>query len=458
MDRVFSVDDIADQFWSPPPVILGGAAEEDASSSTSKVKPMTVMNRSSSEWAFQRFLQEAHSNTAATATTITVSESSPSSYSSPSPSATVCGGAPSTRPDKDVVEIKDRQSQSHQHQHHPTTINSAPPPNISVDSEEYQAFLKSRLNLACAAVAMTRAPYVKSQESADVAENGSHMSSTSQLGSQAPGKETDCDLKKGQNKDASEPLGISSLSATQKKSACQVISATSGSSREQSDDDDAEGEAETTQSTDPADAKRVRRMISNRESARRSRRRKQAHLTELETQVSQLRVENSSLLKRLTDISQKYSEAAVDNRVLKADVETLRAKVKMAEETVKRVTGLNPLFQGISDMSSMGMPSFAGSPSDTSADAAVPVQDGPEQQFYQSAPNGMPDQGPRTTKSGFSDIPSVDNVQHNPATMAAGGNKIGRTTSMQRVASLEHLQKRICGDTSPCGTQCSGEQ
>lgn len=44
-------------------------------------------------------------------------------------------------------------------------------------------------------------------------------------------------------------------------------------------------------------------------------------------QVSQLRVENSSLLKRLTDINQKYNESAVDNRVLKADVETLRAKV-----------------------------------------------------------------------------------------------------------------------------------
>ncbi|MCH99161.1 light-inducible protein CPRF2-like, partial [Trifolium medium] len=67
-------------------------------------------------------------------------------------------------------------------------------------------------------------------------------------------------------------------------------------------------------------------MLSNRESARRSRRRKQAHLTELETQVSQLRGENSSLVKRLTDVNQKYTDSAVDNRVLKADVETLRAK------------------------------------------------------------------------------------------------------------------------------------
>ena len=44
-------------------------------------------------------------------------------------------------------------------------------------------------------------------------------------------------------------------------------------------------------------------------------------------QVSQLRVENSTLLKRLTDINQKFNEAAVNNRILKADVETWRAKV-----------------------------------------------------------------------------------------------------------------------------------
>ncbi|CAN4076830.1 unnamed protein product [Withania somnifera] len=142
-------------------------------------------------------------------------------------------------------------------------------------------------------------------------------------------------------------------------------------------------------------------MLSNRESARRSRRRKQAHLTELETQVSQVRGENSSLLKRFTDISQKYNEAAVDNRVLKADVETLRAKVKMAEETVKRVTGLNPLFQAMSEISTIMMPSFTGSPFDSSADVAFPEQDDPKHHYYPALENcHMPNHDSRMQNRG----------------------------------------------------------
>ncbi|XAR63597.1 hypothetical protein NMG60_11023596 [Bertholletia excelsa] len=364
MDRVFSVDDMSDQFWSPPAAahLAGAAAKEETS----------AMNRSPSEWAFQRFLQETQEDNKAL-------QSSPRSSSSVSASGPGASRTSSSAgPEKDVVQIK-HQPQLYPQNQDQTSFSSAPPPNVPPDSEEYRAFLQNRLNLACAAVALTRASLVKPQESAATAENGLQVSDTSQVGSQSLAKGPESSLPNGQEKDAGGPLGIPSLPAVQMKSGVQVRSTTSGSSREQSDDDEVEGETETTQNTDPADAKRVRRMLSNRESARRSRRRKQAHLTELEAQVAQLRVENSSLLKRLTDISHKYNDAAVDNRVLKADVETLRAKVKMAEETVKRVTGLNPLFPAMSDISSMSMQSFAGSPSDTSVDAAVPVQDDPQQ-------------------------------------------------------------------------------
>lgn len=118
---------------------------------------------------------------------------------------------------------------------------------------------------------------------------------------------------------------------------CQAMGTTSGSSGEQSDDDDIDTEAgPCEQSTDAIDVKRIKRMVSNRESARRSRSRKQAHLVELEQQVDQLRGENATLFKQLTDATQQFKDSTTNNRVLKSDVEALRAKVKLAEDMVAR--------------------------------------------------------------------------------------------------------------------------
>ncbi|XAR69620.1 hypothetical protein NMG60_11001279 [Bertholletia excelsa] len=129
----------------------------------------------------------------------------------------------------------------------------------------------------------------------------------------------------------------------------QARGATSGSSHEQSDDEEIEMEAgPCEQSTDPVDVKRIKRMVSNRESARRSRRRKQEHLAELEQQVERLRGENANLFKQFTDATQQFKDANTNNRVLKSDVEALRAKVKLAEDMVTRgsfTPGLNHLLQ-----------------------------------------------------------------------------------------------------------------
>ncbi|KAJ1283088.1 hypothetical protein BS78_03G101700 [Paspalum vaginatum] len=62
-------------------------------------------------------------------------------------------------------------------------------------------------------------------------------------------------------------------------------------------------------------AKRMRRMLLNRESARRSRKRKLDHLNDLESQ------------KCLADMTQKYKEATEDNRSLMDNVEALRTKI-----------------------------------------------------------------------------------------------------------------------------------
>ncbi|CAK9275911.1 unnamed protein product [Sphagnum jensenii] len=179
---------------------------------------------------------------------------------------------------------------------------------------------------------------------------------------------------------------------------------TSGS--EISDEEDPEMEHGQSMSN-PGDEKRVRRMLSNRESARRSRRRKQAHLSDLEMQVAQLRVENTSLVKQLIDINHKFGAAAVDNRVLKSDVEALRVKVKMAEELAARTR-----------QSQMNEPPLGG------------------MMMRYSMVGG----GSHVMGSGATDAGAY--IQQQQGNNNTGGCKMGRTPSMQRVASLEHLQKR----------------
>lgn len=168
-------------------------------------------------------------------------------------------------------------------------------------------------------------------------------------GSQAQGSVVVAQTSPG----ASSVRSVPSTSVKKKPDVVPARQTTSISSRDDSDDDDLDGDMETADNGDPTDVKRARRMLSNRESARRSRRRKQEQMNEFDTQVNQLRAEHSTLLGRLGDMNQKYDAAAVDNRILRADIETLRTKVKMAEETVKRVTGVNPLQWA---RPNMGMP------------------------------------------------------------------------------------------------------
>nr|GMD41463.1 light-inducible protein CPRF2 [Ipomoea batatas] len=298
MERVFSVDEIADQFWSQPPILLSQAADLDLGSSSA-----TMMNRSSSEWAFQRFLQEA-----------SVVDHSSSPLPPVSSSAAVAVAAASSTsisqseqvPPDEFLEIKqqnlapNRNSSFRLHNSgtataaatnskststNVTSFGSTHASDIPDNSEKYQAFLKSRLDLACAAVA-SRAKYLMPQDSTTMTPGmGSSVSNTVQPESQPlfincldgaihtfslgtslllVGEDlgtcgSEHDSLKGQE-EGGAPTGIPSLPAVQKKSSGQVRSTSSGS--EQSDDDEAEGEgeAETNQKMDPADAKRVRRL------------------------------------------------------------------------------------------------------------------------------------------------------------------------------------------------------
>ncbi|KAK9097545.1 hypothetical protein Sjap_023042 [Stephania japonica] len=224
-----------------------------------------------------------------------------------------------------------------------------------------------------------------------------------------------------------------------------ALGANSGSSREQSDDEDDDVEIDggsCGQSTDPIDVKRIRRMVSNRESARRSRRRKQAHLVDLEFQVDQLRGENASLYKQYGDANRQLNEAATDNRVLKSNVEGLRVKVKLAEDMVARgsvACSLNHLLQCYSTSNEASQPHNSPdlfSPSDVSQ--TWEARGGNEASF----------------DIGISDSGQVLGLGLEDVSTGNGGMKQHRmnrnTLPMQRIPSLEHLQNRIVNEVASC--------
>lgn len=72
------------------------------------------------------------------------------------------------------------------------------------------------------------------------------------------------------------------------------------------------------------DERKKRRMISNRESARRSRMRKQKHLDELWSQVVHLRTENFNLIDKLNHISNRHDKVVQENARLKEEASDLR--------------------------------------------------------------------------------------------------------------------------------------
>ncbi|EYU46806.1 hypothetical protein ABFS83_04G007400 [Erythranthe nasuta] len=91
------------------------------------------------------------------------------------------------------------------------------------------------------------------------------------------------------------------------------------------------------------DERKRKRKLSNRESARRSRMRKQQHLDEMIAQETQIQEENKKLRQMIDSASQLYINFASDNNVLRAQV----------TELTDRLRSLNSVLQIASEVSGL---------------------------------------------------------------------------------------------------------
>ncbi|KAI3989212.1 hypothetical protein MKX01_033248 [Papaver californicum] len=89
------------------------------------------------------------------------------------------------------------------------------------------------------------------------------------------------------------------------------------------------------------DQRKRKRMLSNRESARRSRMRKQKHLDELMDQVTQIRKENNQILTSVNLTSQHYLNIESENSILRAQMEELNNRLQSLTEISHYLTANN---------------------------------------------------------------------------------------------------------------------
>ncbi|KAK4789322.1 hypothetical protein SAY86_020641 [Trapa natans] len=85
------------------------------------------------------------------------------------------------------------------------------------------------------------------------------------------------------------------------------------------------------------DQRKRKRMISNRESARRSRMRKQKHLDDLRAQLSHLTAENGRLTTAVQATVQIYFAVEAENSVLRAQAAELSHRLESLNEIISIV-------------------------------------------------------------------------------------------------------------------------
>ncbi|CAL9110006.1 unnamed protein product [Musa acuminata var. zebrina] len=93
------------------------------------------------------------------------------------------------------------------------------------------------------------------------------------------------------------------------------------------------------------DERKRKRMISNRESARRSRMRKQQQLDDLTNQVAQLKTQNGQIEMQISLQRRQYTTVEVENAILRAQL----------HELTQRLQSLAPLLGITEEIGGMAM-------------------------------------------------------------------------------------------------------
>lgn len=80
------------------------------------------------------------------------------------------------------------------------------------------------------------------------------------------------------------------------------------------------------------DEKKRKRMISNRESARRSRMKREQHIKDLNDQITYFRTRRGEIVQKTKEIKERYVAVESENRMLRMHGEELKKRLRFLEE------------------------------------------------------------------------------------------------------------------------------
>lgn len=82
------------------------------------------------------------------------------------------------------------------------------------------------------------------------------------------------------------------------------------------------------------DEKKRKRMISNRESARRSRMKREQHIKDLNDQTLYFSTKRSEIVQKIDEVARRFGAMESENKILRMQGRELKKRLKLLEETL----------------------------------------------------------------------------------------------------------------------------